>query len=54
MPAVIVQQWGEAGGMHRNALVGLGVVLFVMTVIVNYLARIIVRRAEARMRGASA
>lgn len=54
MPAVIVQQWGEAGGMHRNALVGLGVVLFVMTVIVNYLARVIVRRAESRMRGAAA
>ncbi len=54
MPAVIVQQWGEAGGMHRNALVGLGVVLFVMTVVVNYLARAIVRRAESRMRGATA
>lgn len=54
MPAVIVQQWGEAGGLHRNALVGLAVVLFVMTVIVNYLARVVVRRAEGRMRGAAA
>ena len=32
----------------------MGVVLFVVTVIVNLLAQFIVRRAEIRMRGAKA
>lgn len=54
MPAVIAQQWGESGGLHRQALVGLGVLLFVLTIIINYLARLVVRRAEIRMRGAEA
>lgn len=54
MPAVIAQQWGESSGIHREALVGIGVVLFAMTIIVNYLARLTVRRAEVRMRGAAA
>jgi phosphate transport system permease protein len=55
LPAVIVQSWGDPGvPPGRSALVGLGVVLFVMTVIINYIARIIVRRAEVRMKGASA
>lgn len=53
MPAVIAQQWGESSGIHREALVGIGVVLFAMTIVVNYLARLIVRRAEVRMRGAT-
>lgn len=54
LPAVIVRQWGESGGTHRAALIGLGVVLFAITVVVNLLARFIVRRAEIRMRGAAA
>jgi phosphate transport system permease protein len=54
LPAVIVQNWGDPGvPPGRSALVGLGVVLFVMTVIINYIARIVVRRAEVRMKGAS-
>ena len=36
MPAVIANQFGEAtGGAFRAALIGLGVVLFVLTIIVN-------------------
>jgi phosphate transport system permease protein len=54
MPSIIVRQWGESSGVHTAALVGLGVVLFAITVIVNYVARFVVRRAELRMRGASA
>jgi phosphate transport system permease protein len=52
IPAVIVDQFGESSGIYRNALVGLGVVLFLMTVVVNVASRVIVRRAEARLRGA--
>jgi len=54
LPAVIVDQFGESGGLHRDALIALGLVLFVMTVLVNLLARVVVRRAELRMRGAVA
>jgi phosphate transport system permease protein len=46
MPAVIVNQFGEAGGLHRAALIGLGVELFVLTVIVNIVARLIVARGQ--------
>jgi phosphate transport system permease protein len=54
MPAVIVRQFGESGGVHTAALVGLGVVLFAVTVVVNFTARVVVRRAELRMKGATA
>ncbi|HEX6872010.1 MAG TPA: phosphate ABC transporter permease subunit PstC [Micromonosporaceae bacterium] len=53
LPAVIVQQWGESGGIHTAALVGCGTVLFAITIVINYAARIIVRRAEIRMKGAA-
>jgi phosphate transport system permease protein len=52
MPAVIVQQFGESSGDFRSALIGLGVVLFVITVAVNLLARVVVARAELRLKGA--
>jgi len=52
MPAVIANQWSESSGLHRDALIGIGVVLFVITIIVNMAARAIVNRAEARMKGA--
>jgi phosphate transport system permease protein len=51
MAAVIVQQFGESTGTFTAALIGLGVVLFAMTVAINLTAQAIVRRAEARMRG---
>jgi phosphate transport system permease protein len=51
MAAVIANEFGEATGTHRAALVGLGVVLFVMTVLVNLLARKITGRAERRLAG---
>jgi phosphate transport system permease protein len=52
MPSVIVQQFGESSGTFRSALIGLGVLLFVITVLVNVLARLVVQRAEVRLRGA--
>jgi len=42
MAAVIANQFGEAGGIHRSALIAMGVVLFAMTIIVNMIARAIV------------
>jgi phosphate transport system permease protein len=52
MPAVIANQFGEASGLQRSALIGLGVLLFLITIIVNMLARLIVQRSIARSRGA--
>jgi phosphate transport system permease protein len=53
MAAIIVQQFGESSGTFTAALIGLGVVLFAMTVVVNLAARVVVNRAEVRMRGAA-
>ena len=39
MAAVIANQFQEATGDHIRALVGMGVVLFVMTILVNMAAR---------------
>jgi phosphate transport system permease protein len=52
MPAVIANQFGEASGLFRSALMGLGVLLFVFTIIINILARGIVERSARRKRGA--
>ncbi len=55
LAARIAQNWGDPGvPPGRSALVALGVILFVMTILVNYSARVIVRRAEVRMKGAAA
>jgi len=55
LPAVIVQNWGDPGvPPGRSALIACGVVLFAITIIINYAARIVVRRAEIRMKGAAA
>lgn len=53
MAAIIVQQFGESSGTFTAALIGLGVVLFAMTVLINLAARVVVRRTEARMHGAA-
>jgi len=46
MPAVIANQFGEASGVFRSALIGLGVLLFVFTIIINIIARTIVGGAQ--------
>jgi phosphate transport system permease protein len=51
LPSVIVNQFGEATGTFRSALVALGVGLFVLTIFINVAARAIVNRAEHRMQG---
>ncbi len=52
MPAVIANQFGEAFGVFRAALMGMGVLLFAFTIIINVLARGIVERNARRKRGA--
>jgi phosphate transport system permease protein len=53
MPGVIANQFGEATvGVFRAALIGMGVLLFALTIIVNLSARAIVGRNVRRMRGA--
>jgi len=52
MAAVVANQFGEATDVHRAALIGLGVVLFVMTVLVNLLARRVTSGADRRLAGA--
>jgi phosphate transport system permease protein len=52
MPAVIANQFGEAFGEQRAALIGLGVLLFILTIIINVLARGVVARSMQRQRGA--
>jgi phosphate transport system permease protein len=54
LPSIIVRNWGESQGTYQAALVGCAVVLFLITVVINYLARIVVRRAEVRLKGATA
>jgi phosphate transport system permease protein len=52
MPSVIANQFGEASGEFRAALMGIGVLLFVFTIIVNVIAHWIVERSARRKRGA--
>jgi phosphate transport system permease protein len=51
--AIIALQFGEAtGGEFRSALIGLGLLLFVLTILVNLVARWFVTRSVRRARGA--
>jgi len=52
LPAVIANEWGEAGELHKSALVGLAVTLFLMTIAVNWIATTIVQRSRRRAEGA--
>jgi phosphate transport system permease protein len=51
MPAVIANEWGEANEMHKSALIALAVVLFVITIAVNFVATVIVQRSMKRSQG---
>jgi phosphate transport system permease protein len=51
MAAVIAHNFGEAEGLHRSALIGLGVLLFAITIIVNVAARAITNRTVDAERG---
>ena len=51
MPAQIFRQLSEAGALLRSALIGLGVILFVLTIAVNMGARKAVVVVDRRVKG---
>lgn len=52
LPAVIANEFGEASGLKRSALIGCGVVLFALTIAVNVVATTTVQRSIRKSRGA--
>jgi phosphate transport system permease protein len=46
MASVIANQFGEATDVFRAALIGLGVVLFALTIVINVIARAFIARSE--------
>jgi phosphate ABC transporter permease protein PstC len=50
LAAVIANEFGEASGLHRSALFAAGLVLFVLTLVVNGIARYFVMRAARTAR----
>jgi phosphate ABC transporter permease protein PstC len=48
LAAVIANEFGEAQGRHRSALFAAGLVLFVLTLLVNVIARLLVNRAARK------
>ncbi len=54
LPSVIAFEWGEAtSDVKRSALIAMGLTLFVMTLVVNFVATAVVNRSMKRMRGES-
>lgn len=51
MPSIIARNLNESTGLQTAALIGLGVVLFVLTIVVNIGAKRLVRRIDARTLG---
>jgi len=51
LAAVIANEFGEAQGLHRSALFAAGLVLFVLTLLVNGVARALVVRAARKHGG---
>ena len=49
MASIIANQFGEATGVQRSALIGLGLVLLALTIVVGTIARGILRRANSRL-----
>lgn len=52
LPAVIANEFGEASGLKRSALIGCGVILFALTIVVNVAATTLVQRSIKKSRGA--
>ncbi len=48
MASIIANQFGEASGIQRSALIGLGLLLLVLTMLIGILARIVLGQADRR------
>ena len=49
LASIIANQFGEASGVQRSALIGFGLVLLAMTIVLGIIARTILRRANKRL-----
>jgi len=49
MASIIVNEFGDATGTWRSALIGLGLVLLLLTVVIGIVARSVLGRAERRL-----
>ncbi|MBM3658965.1 MAG: phosphate ABC transporter permease subunit PstC [Actinobacteria bacterium] len=49
LASIIANQFGEASGVQRSALIGFGLVLLAMTIVLGIIARSILRRANRRL-----
>jgi len=49
LASVIANQFGEASGVWRSALIGFGLVLLVITIVIGIIARSVLRRSNARL-----
>jgi len=53
MPSAIARYLSESAGTYRAALIGLGVTLFVITMVINVLSRKVVNVFDQRLKGAA-
>ena len=49
LAAVIVNQFGESTGTYQAALIGMGVVLFFLTLVIGVIARAVLARSERKL-----
>jgi len=44
MASIIANQFGEAGGLKLSSLIAIGLLLFIITAIINYIGKLIIKR----------
>ena len=50
IPSIIANEFNDAGGLHLSALFALGLILFVITFLMNIFARVIIRQVSLKGR----
>jgi phosphate transport system permease protein len=53
MPSIVARNLNESDGVYRSALIGLGVILFIVTILINVAARSATRVIDRRSQGAA-
>jgi phosphate transport system permease protein len=46
MASIIANQFGEAGGLKLSSLIAIGLLLFIITAIINYIGKLIIKRTS--------